>query len=117
MNAYLPLAAVMLAGCASNPVGQYPESALSACRLVAGQYNAAERPGLRAAQGAATGVAINGALKGAAFTFGRYVLPLSVGSFVLPATVYGLGNGILEAQEQKTRIVRECLRDQGYRVY
>lgn len=114
---YWPL--LLLAGCASSPVSEYPIPArdMALCEAIANSYNMAEKPAARGAVGAATGAAADAALGGAAFKIMGYTAPLHMGSLVVPLLAYGMGNGIIEAREEKTRILRECLRDKGHKVY
>lgn len=114
MRFLLPM---LLVGCASVPIGQYPESALLECQKTASEYNMAERPAMRGAVGAATGALADRALEGAAFKILGYTAPLSIGSFIAPLAVYGVGIGLIEAVDRKDEIVRLCLRDKGHKVY
>jgi hypothetical protein len=112
---YLPL--LFLAGCASVPIGDYPRSALEECQQMASQYNMEARPLMRGAVGAATGVLADRALEGAAFKILGYTAPLHMGSLVPPLAIYGIGVGLIEAQDRKDQIVKECLRDKGHKAY
>lgn len=90
---------------------------MTACGKIADSYNMAKKPLTRGAVGAVAGVAADEALRCAAFKLFSYTAPLHIGSLVAPLLAYGLGNGLIEAQEEKTRILRECLRDKGHKVY
>lgn len=111
------LAILLLSGCASVPIGDYPKADLESCQKVASEYNMAERPAQRAAVGGASGLVVNKALEGAAFKVLGYTAPLTIGSFILPLAAYGVGVGLIEAQDKKDLIVKECLRDLGHKAY
>lgn len=108
---------VLLTGCASVPIGDYANADLGECQKIASGYNLAERPAVRGAVGAVTGALADKALEGAAFKVLGYTAPLHIGSLIPPLAVYGVGIGLIEAKDRRDQIVKECLRDRGYKVY
>lgn len=112
------LAALILAGCAVQPITAAPAADVAACEQVADLYSrfprVAERTGIGAIKGFAIGAAVNGA---------KLVIPkagaatISMGSFALPMAAFGLLEGLIETADRRAEIVRTCLRDRGARAY
>lgn len=118
-----------LAACATGPLSDAPidPSALSSCNAIAdrhtGNANLGESPAARdvltyAGAGAITGAAIDGAAKRTFFLNGiSQKVVVHFGSVLLPFTIAGALIGANEAAKTHERIVRECLRDKGFKVY
>ncbi|HMB39079.1 MAG TPA: hypothetical protein VKO85_08370 [Wenzhouxiangellaceae bacterium] len=107
----LPLVAtLLLAGCASDPIiddtavdsVQYQKD-LEECREVAQQVKAASTIGKSALFSAAFGAAI-GAVTG------------SAGRGAATGAISGVGGGGLKADEEKSTVIKNCLRQRGYKV-
>jgi hypothetical protein len=106
-----PLALMLhLAGCASDPIidtrnvdmVQY-EKDLADCEQVAEQVDTGGKAAKSAAAGAAVGAAL-GAIWG------------DVGSSAAAGAVSGGSGGLLSADEEKARVVKNCLRNRGYAI-
>lgn len=101
----------LLSACAYQPVidphgvdmGRY-QADLDHCRQVANQARSGEKVAggalIGAAIGAATGAVVGNAGEGAAI-----------------GAITGTAGGALGANEERNRIVRNCMREQGYTVY
>ena len=107
----IALAIFFLSGCASQPIGHAPEADVSACQAISEQHGiagrATARAGIEGARALGVATAIN-SIPGANVA----LWPIFAGYAVTSAI-----NGAIEAQDRRDAIVRECLRDRGFRVY
>lgn len=104
------IVAALLGACASDPIidpkgvnmVQY-EKDKADCEQVAQQVNTAGKVGKSAAAGAAIGAAV-----GAIYS--------DAGKGAAAGTVHGGAAGGVSADQEKARVVRNCLRNRGYKV-
>lgn len=119
----------MLAGCTTLPITDAPQEALEACQTLSeARDGSAVVTSSGAQQGLFRGVlgwAVGKAVTGTEMTLRLGSLKalgtFSAGSLAVPLMVMGIGEGVAsglqsEAKERE-RIVRECLRDRGFKAY
>lgn len=125
------LTVLLVSGCAVQPiiVTNVPETHILECQSIADRRDDARTLAEHAAvQGAARGVlgaAVESAVSGTGLTLKilsyKAVGAFSAGSLAWPLAILGIGEGIAsgmhENARERERIVRECLRDLGHRVY
>lgn len=113
MKKYLFL--LLMAGCAETPISEtvIPPADIAHCTKLsegAMKWRAVERGTVEAAR--ATGVAY-GITQIVPTISIATVLPYIAAGYAITSAV----NGQIEAQDRRDAIVRECLRDKGYKVY
>lgn len=110
------LCVLSAAGCAQAPIleGSVPEKDLAECRSLAEQRSVAQRAIERGAIESARAAGVAAGIAKIAEAAGTSVsLPL----IALGYAVTGALGGVIEAHDNRARIVRECLRDRGHRAY
>ena len=126
MKLALLVLCLIFSGCAQVPISKTPikDADMAFCQEMAsgtGYDRIAVRTGIAAAKGAATGAAIKKIAVSQSIsvlgTSAKSTTGLSIGSLILPFAVFGLIEGAIEVSDNRARIVRECLRDTGYKVY
>lgn len=124
MKKYIVL--LILSGCAQAPISEspVPETDWSACNAIAEKVDyqrPAERAAVGATKGAVIGVGVGSVVDGATIKFAGFSGTLGVSTLVPALIVWGIidggSQGLFERQDRKTQIVRDCLRDKGYKVY
>jgi len=107
---------ILLSGCSQLPISDrpIPAEALAKCQAISEKYSLAERSVTRGAiqAGRAGGVSLGISQLVPTIPAASIVLPVALGYFITSAA-----EGAIEAQDNRDRIVRECLRDEGIRAY
>ena len=123
--------ALLLSGCATPPiiVTNVPEGDIADCQAISERRddtrNVAEHAVVQGAARGILGGAVESAVAGTGMTLKilsyKAVGSFAAGSLAWPLALLGIGEGIAsgvhENAKEKERIVRECLRDLGHRVY
>lgn len=117
---------MLLVGCAQAPISDstIPDNDTQYCEKIANSVSmqrTAERALVGAAKGAVIGVGVGSVVDGATIKFAGFSGTLGVSTLVPALIVWGIidggSQGLFERQDRKTQIVRDCLRDKGYKVY
>lgn len=125
---FIASALLVLAGCASAPPiseAPIPAADAEACEAIASQAPAVQDVTEAAAVSGAKGYVIDTAIKGAAAKTGARFFGSTITSTTTISAppvaslfiVIGVIEGLREVRKERARIVRECLRDRGHRVY
>ena len=110
------LAVLFLSGCAAQPISTtvIPQTDLDQCVRLSEQHSIAGRAALRGGVEAARAAGVAKAMDTLAGAAG---LTFPVGWIFAGYAVTSAINGVIEGQDRRDQIVRECLKDRGFRVY
>lgn len=112
----IAILAAMLTGCAQLPLADSPVNSADwdTCVKLSERYSLAERAALRGSVEAAraAGVAYGISLIAESISF-TTIAPYIAAGYAITSGI----NGAIEAQDTRRQIIKECLRDKGYKVY
>lgn len=121
------LLALALTGCVYVPISEtpIPASDLARCQQLSTQQSFLPRTGAGAATGVVVGAVTERAighvsLTGTTTLLGQHAATVSkliAPHIMLPLAIVGAAMGAMQASDRRDEIVRECLRDSGFKVY